>query len=146
MTYHSVVVLMILLGLGPMTMQDSIGTEEAAAVKEVLVNAYVRGVFIERDEKLVKDGFHPEFTMQVLNDEEIITASLDMWLDRLSLNSQKNPNKIEHEFKFIDIVDRAAISKMEIFKNSRHLYTDYFSLYKFKNGWKIVSKIFAKHD
>ena len=146
MTYNLVIVAMIFLGLGPMTVQDSIGTEETAAVKEVLVNAYVRGVFIERDEKLVKDGFHPKFTMQVLNDEEIIKASLDMWLDRLRLNGQKNPNKIEHEFKFIDIVDRAAVSKMEIFENSRHIYTDYFSLYKFKDGWKIVSKIFAEHD
>ena len=146
MTYNLVVVLMTLLGLGPMTVQDSIGTEETAAVKEVIVNAYVRGVFIERDKKLVKNGFHPEFTMQVLNDEEIITASLDMWLERLGLDGQKNPNKFEHEFKFIDIAGRAAVSKMEIFENSRHIYTDYFSLYKFKDGWKIVSKIFAEHD
>jgi hypothetical protein len=146
MTNYLFLVILAFISLATVKPQDSLKNEETAAIQAVLVDAYVRGVFIERDEKLVKHGFHPGFTMQVLNGEEMIQASLDMWLDRLKLEGQKNSNKIEHKFKFIDVVGRAAVAKMEIFENSKHLYTDYFSLYRFQGGWKIVSKVFNAQD
>jgi hypothetical protein len=46
---------------------------------------------------------------------------------------------------FVDVTGNAAIAKIEVFKDSRHVYTDYMSLYKFKDGWKIVNKIYQKH-
>ncbi len=127
--------------------QESIvENEETAAIKEVLSKAYVKGIFVDRDIELVRSGFHPEFTMHVLNNGKIIKASLEMWLQRLELDGTKNKNRIDHQFKFIDIAKNAAIAKMEISENSKHLYTDYFCLYKFDDGWKIVSKIFASHQ
>jgi len=118
---------------------------ETKAIKQVLVDAYIRGIFIDRNIELVKSGFHPDFSMHVLDNKQIIQASLDMWLQRLELDGTKNENKIDHEFKFIDFTKNSAVAKVEIYENSKHIYTDYFSLYKFEKGWKIVSKIFASH-
>jgi len=36
--------------------------------------------------------------------------------------------------------------RMQIWINDEHVYTDYLSLYRFSDGWKIVLKVFASHD
>ena len=120
--------------------------KEIAAIKEVLVQAYVKGVYIHRDKTLVEKGFHPEFVMHVWNNDQVIKASLSMWLDRLKLDGQKHDKAIDYRFDFVDVTGTAAVVKMQIHEDARHIYTDYFSLYRFANEWKIVSKIFMDHD
>lgn len=120
--------------------------EKKAAIKEVLMKSYVQGMHINRDAIAVKNGFHKSFSMHVYVNDEIINATLDMWLDRLELDGIKNTNRIEAEFKLIDASENTAIARMEIYENSKHLYTDYFGLYEFSDGWKIVNKIFYSHD
>ncbi len=143
----SIFIIAVLLDLNSGCAQQAAEeSAESKAIKQVLIDAYVEGIFIDRSVELVRSGFHPEFTMHVLNNGQIIKASLEMWLQRLELDGMKNENKIDHAFKFIDITKSSAIAKMEIYENSKHLYTDYFCLYKFDNGWKIVSKIFAAHE
>ena len=100
---------------------------------------------MNRDSVAVRKGFHPDFVMKVYADDQMIHASLDMWLGRMKLDGVKNPKKIEHEFGSIDVTGNAATAKMEIFIDSKHVYTDYFLLYKFEDGWKIVGKIFYSH-
>ena len=140
-------VLFVLLGLTLAYAQKATDKSfETKAIKQVLVDAYIRGIFVDRNIELVRSGFHPDFSMHVLDGNQIIKAPLDMWLQRLELDGLKNTNKIDHEFKFIDVTNKSAIAKMEIYENSKHIYTDYFCLYKFEKGWKIVSKIFASHE
>lgn len=143
----TILIISVILGLNsPCAQKAADESVETNAIKQVLVDAYIKGIHVDRDIKLVKAGFHPDFAMHVLNDNQIIKASLDMWLQRLQLNGIKNENRINYEFKFIDVTNNSAIVKMEIYENSKHLYTDYFCLYKFDSGWKSVSKIFAAHE
>lgn len=51
--------------------------------------------------------------------------------------------KTTYAFKLIDITRNAACAKIEVYKNNAFFSTDYMLLYKFKDGWKIVSKIFS---
>ncbi len=118
---------------------------ESDEIKNVLVSAYVEGIHMNRDSVAIREGFHPDFVMKVYDDDQMINASLDMWLGRMNLDGTKNPKKIEHEFGPIDVTGNAATAKMEIFIDSKHTYTDYFLLYKFEDGWKIVGKIFYSH-
>ncbi|NIV44636.1 hypothetical protein GWN49_07160, partial [Candidatus Bathyarchaeota archaeon] len=37
----------------------------------------------------------------------------------------------------------AAVAKLDVYKGTTQFSTDYMLLYKFKEGWKIVSKIFT---
>jgi len=32
------------------------------------------------------------------------------------------------------------VARVELFKEGKHLFTDYMSLYRFQEGWKIVAK------
>ena len=120
-------------------------TENELAIKEVLIKCYVEGIHINRDTVAVKKGFHENFIMHVYVNGQIVNASLDMWLGRLQLDGIKNTNLIESTFELVDVSGNSAIVRMEILENSKHMYTDYFGLYEFTDGWKIVNKIFYSH-
>ena len=42
-------------------------------------------------------------------------------------------------------VDNTASVRVEVFRDGKHTFTDYLLLYKFADGWKIVSKAFYSH-
>lgn len=136
------VLLGLLLGAYPLMAQE--GGEEAA-VRQVLIDAYVHGLHVNRDITAVTSGFHPDFIMHVYDDGQLIQAPLAMWLERLQLDGATNPKSVDYQFDLVDLTGNAAIAKMEIFEDRRHIYTDYFGLYRFDDGWKIVNKIFVGH-
>jgi hypothetical protein len=121
-------------------------TNEEGAISEMLVAAYVEGIYVNRDREAVLKGFHPDFVLHVYDGGNLIQAPLEMWLGRLQLDGTRNPDSIDYEIDLIDITGNSAIAKMRIFENSQLLYTDYFGLYKFEDGWKIVNKIFYGHN
>lgn len=116
-----------------------------AAIQEVLETAYVQGLHVLRDEAAVRNGFHPDFMMSVNDGEGVILVPLDMWLERLELDGQRNPKQVEGRFEFVDVTGEAAAAKLQIYEDGEHRYTDYFGLYKMPEGWKIVSKSFQSH-
>ena len=119
---------------------------DEAAIQEVLVTAYVEGVFIHRDAEAVRKGFHPDFLMHVYHEGQLIQGSLDMWLERLGLDGTKNPKKIDYTIETIDVTGTTASVKMKLYEDTQQIYTDYFGLYRFEDGWKIVNKVFFSHD
>ncbi len=120
--------------------------EDEVAVRELLVETYVEGIHVNRDPEAVRRGFHPDFIMHVYQDGQVIQAPLEMWLERLHLDGTRNPKPIDHRFDLIDITGNSAVVKMQIYEDSQHIYTDYFGLYKFADGWRIVNKIYYGHN
>ena len=112
----------------------------------MLVETYVEGIYVNRNREAVTQGFHPDFILHVYDDGQLIQAPLELWLGRLQLDGTRNPKSIDYSFDLIDITGNSAVVKMQIYEESHHLYTDYFGLYKFGDGWKIVNKIFYSHD
>jgi len=45
----------------------------------------------------------------------------------------------------VDVTGNAAVAKIEIYKDGKHIYSDYMALYKIDNNWKIVNKIYFSH-
>lgn len=52
---------------------------------------------------------------------------------------------IEAAYVRVDITGTAVV-KLQLFINGEHEYTDYFGLYRFSDGWRIVTKVFQSHD
>ena len=123
------------------------GSAEKEAIKQVIEKAYIRGIHGNQDERTVKSGFHQDFAMLVLRDDTIDKVSVDEWLDRIETMKADNPElwnaKTTHSFVLIDVTDYAAVAKLDVWKGETHFSTDYMLLYKFEDGWRIVSKIFA---
>lgn len=120
-------------------------SRDVAAIQEVLETAYVQGLHVLRDEAAVRNGFHPDFIMSVNDGEGVTLVPLDMWIERMELDGQRNPKRVEGRFEFVDVTGEAASAKLQIFEDEEHRYTDYFGLYKMPDGWKIVSKSFQSH-
>ena len=120
---------------------------DSAAIRRVIAEQYVNAVFVVRDEAGVRRGFHPRFHLFVLDADTVIVAPLDMWLGRLKLDGVPRSDAMRHDVALLDIAGDAAVVRTELFENGRHIYTDYFSLYRFRDGgWRIVSKIFQDRD
>ncbi len=135
-----------LVACGPASERGVTSDSEDAAIRTVLVEAYVEGIHVNRDLAAVQSGFHPDFVMTVYDEGEVIVAPLQMWLDLLQLDGQRTSDTIDYAFSSVDVTGNAATAKMEIYEDGIHIYTDYFSLYKFPDGWRIVNKIFYSHE
>lgn len=119
--------------------------EEAVAITEAIEKAYVSGIWLKGDEQAARAGFDPAFVMQVARDEGLLSVSLDAWLERLGLSGKPLQEGIATEIEVLDQSGDAAVAKVEVLQNGEPLYTDYMSLYKRADGWKIVAKTFHAH-
>ncbi len=117
------------------------------AIKQVIEQAYVRGIHETQDEATVKSGFHQDFAMLVLQDDIMQKVNLDEWLDRIEVMKTENPAlwsaETICEFLMIDVAGNAAVAKLDVHKGETYFSTDYMLLYRFQEGWRIVSKVFS---
>jgi len=117
-------------------------TVEIENVKKTVVEAYVEGIFLQGNAKLLKKGWHPECDIVIFQNGGITKLPAKYWIDRL----EKNPKPLDPSvtYKFIDVkvTGYAAIAIIEIYSDGKQVYTDYMCLYKFNDGWKIATKIY----
>lgn len=138
--------LLVFIGLAA---APALAGAEEAAVKDAVVKAYIEGIWVNRDVDAVKAGFHEEFTMYYLADGELKMRSRADWIQRLEERIREEPDaakpNVRWEFPLVEVTGRAAVVRVELYRDDKHLYTDYLSLYQFDDGWKIVAKIFHSH-
>lgn len=119
------------------------------AVKAVVQSAYVQGVHAKFDPAAMRRGFHPDFRMLVLRDGALGAVTLEEWIARMEKARQDKPGapapQIAADFTSIDVTGNAATVRLELHRDGKHVFTDYLSLYRFADGWKIVSKTFHAH-
>lgn len=122
-----------------------------AEVREVVQRAYVDGIHNFRRVDDVRAGFHPGFEMLVLRDGELERVTIAAWIERLEEQNARNPVPPDAPASFaarypsIDITGDCAVVKVELFREGEQLFTDYLSLYRFSEGWRIVGKVFHRH-
>ncbi len=123
--------------------------KERAAIEAVIESAYIKGIHTEWDAEGGRNGFHPEFNMLIYENDGIRKLPIGDWAKSVERNKKNNPEgpqyEITYEIPMVDITGNAAVAKIELYKDGTHIFTDYMSLYKFSDGWKIVGKIFYRH-
>lgn len=116
-------------------------------IKSVIDEAYIRGIHGNQDEDLIRSGFHEDFRMLVLANNEIEKVDIDDWLTRIESMKKDNPElwsaEATRRFKLINVDGYAAVAVLDVYRGETHFSTDYMLLYKFDEGWMIVSKIFS---
>ena len=74
-------------------------------------------------------------------------VTIDMWFKRIEQIKKNNPEMWREETHYdsmqINVTGYAASVQLDVYKGDTFFSTDYMLLYKFKEGWKIVSKIFS---
>jgi hypothetical protein len=122
--------------------------DEQAAVRAVVQSAYVEGVHAKGDPALMRAGFHPDFRMLVLRDGTMSAVTLDEWAARIEKGAKERTGPapaIRAEYPVIEVTGRSAVARVELYRDGKHTFTDYLSLYRFPDGWKIVAKVFHAH-
>lgn len=126
--------------------------EEKEAVKKVITSAYVNGLQNKGPVTDIEAGFHPGFDLLGVRNNELTKWPIYSWIDYHEKKLAEDPSppgpedRVSAEFPVIDITGNAAMAKVELYRNSRLIFTDYLSLYKFEEGWKIVNKIYYRHE
>jgi ketosteroid isomerase-like protein len=121
---------------------------EKKAVIQVITDAYVNGVHAKPDPDAMRRGFHPDFRMLVLTDGKMTAVTLDEWAGRVAKGAA-NPAAprpaIKADFPQVDVTGTVASARVEVYRDGKHTFTDQLLLYKFADGWKIVSKAYYTH-
>ncbi|HYG04423.1 MAG TPA: nuclear transport factor 2 family protein [Chryseosolibacter sp.] len=118
------------------------------AIKAVVSSAYIEGIQNRGNVEDIRKGFHPSFNMLRLSDNEIKPLAIEDWianLEKAKANNVAPPAKTEGKFLNVDVTGNAAVVKLELFREGKKTFTDYLVLYKFTEGWRIVSKTFYRH-
>lgn len=125
--------------------------EEKEAIKKVIQTAYVDGLHNNESVEDFESGFHPGFNLLGVKDNMLTKFPIYSWVQSFEKRKAKNPAPLTGEKKttcnylLIDVTGNAAIAKIELLRNKELIFTDYLQLYKFDDGWKIVSKIYYRH-
>ncbi len=121
------------------------GDEEA--IKALIQAAYVDGLQNLGDLEKTRAGFHPDFVLLGLRDGQLTRLPIADWIastEKRKASGQKPP-LTTCKFLQVDITGDAAMVKLELHREGQRIFTDYLSLYKFPDGWKIVGKIYFRH-
>ena len=120
-------------------------------IKNVIQTAYVDGLQNEGDFKKIDAGFHPDFELLGIGkDNEMWRLSITDWKKSVEKKlkegklPKKGKDKVSIKFLSVDVTGTVAVAKFEFYVGDKLVYIDYQSLYKFSDGWKIVSKVFYK--
>jgi hypothetical protein len=137
---------LIALTFAPVTLAAQ-GAAEEEAIKALVQTAYVDGLINLGDLEKTRAGFHPDFVLLGVQDGKLTRLPIADWIagtEKRKAQGQKSPEMTCKILK-VDITGGAAVVKLELHRGTVHVFTDYLSLYKFPDGWKIVGKIYHRH-
>ncbi len=145
------IAILSLFSLSVFTGNGMADEKEEAAIKKLITEAYVNGLINAGDLEPTKKGFDPGFNLLMRGrDDKLGKWPIADWIKNVEKKKEQNPDgpkeKFTVKFVFVDVTQDAAVAKVELTKSGKHIYSDYLSLYKFKSGWRIVSKIYYEHN
>lgn len=139
----------LICSAGSYAQKSAEGSGDQAAIKTLIQTAYVDGLQNKGDLEATRKGFDPGFNLLSNKSDRLGKYPISKWIASTERAKQAHPGPPKQlttcEFELIDITGKAAMAKVHLFKAGKKIYTDYLSLYKFNNGWRIVSKIYHKH-
>lgn len=123
--------------------------EEKEAIQEVIQAALVDGYLNNYDVDEMEKGIHPEFrSMEVRNN----SLSQRRYEDLLAYVERVKPIrphgrrvKVTVEFLMVDVIGNIGCAKVEFYDGATLHGTDFITLMRFDDGWKILGAIAYEH-
>lgn len=132
-----------------LTAMPALADADDDAIRQVIQKAYVEGIQTTGDAEAIRAGFDPQFIMFVPKDEGIEQMSIETWISRIEKSLAENPDRetpnVSAEIDVLDKSGNVAVARIKVTRNGKHVFTDYMSLYKREDGWKIVAKVYQVH-
>lgn len=132
------------IGLGLYAQTES----EKKAILNTIEKAYVQGLQNGKEIDNINKGFHPGFNLLGVDQGNNLTKypiyTWEAGVRKRVEAGQLPPVETTAKYPLVDITGNAAIVKVELFKEGKQIFTDYLSLYKFEEGWRIVAKVYNR--
>ncbi|NIM90966.1 MAG: methyltransferase domain-containing protein [Candidatus Aminicenantes bacterium] len=123
--------------------------EEKEAIVKLIEECYVGAAHNNIDIDVLKKGFHESFAWQNMHHGRLFTTTLKQWIILLNRQEWLRPdwnNRTTAEIEVIGLEGNAAVAKVKIYNNKVQDYTDFLSVLKFTEGWKITNRISKRHE
>ena len=120
-------------------------------IQALIEASYINGAFNDLDTASMREGFHPVFKIYgAQKDGGLQQLPIEEWIAgiekrKASPDFDPKDQKWAHRFALVDVTGSAAVAKIELFNDGKHVFTDYLSLLKLGNGWKITDKVYYRH-
>lgn len=123
---------------------------ETDDIKKVVLDGYIHGAFNELNPEAMSKTFHEDFAIFSTKGKALDRYEIEDWVAgtkrrKGSADFDPSKNKWDHQFDVVDVTGGSAMVKVELSKEGKLIYTDYLSLLKFEQGWRIVAKVYHKH-
>ena len=147
MSVRFIVAALIAAALIAPVASPALAQSDEDAIKALIQSAYVDGLQNLDDLAKTKAGYHSDFVLLGLRDGKLTRLPIAEWMasaEKRKAEGVKPPLTV-CKFVTIDVTGSAASVKLELHQNDKRIFTDYLSLYKFPDGWRIVGKIYYRH-
>lgn len=125
--------------------------DNAAAIEEVIREAYINGVYNTGYMLSVTQGFSPDFTAIVFEDkDQSRLETIEDWVKKTEQNKASGnlPLKGDQEVSFsivkLEISNNIANARVQFMVGGKVQHTDFIGLYKFSTGWKLVNMMYEE--
>ena len=140
---------MLLMGLAAPSVvvgQMTPSADDEREIRRVVMEAYVQGMHGNGDRDVIRAGFHPDFVMKVLRDDGSVTSvTIQEWMSRLPAEGTPVERPVEAEIPRVLLTGNTAVAEIHVAREGQQIFTDYISLYRFPEGWRMVAKVFYNH-
>ena len=119
--------------------------KEKETVKKIIVDAYINGFFLKGDAKAIEKGFHPKCEVVRFRYMDIHKQPISYWIDHYKKYPGPSYKDAVYQFRSLTVMERIANAVVEVQATKELTFTACFSLFKLKEGWKIVSKAVYLH-
>ena len=121
--------------------------DEEQAILKVIEKSYVKGIHEKFDEAAIMSGFHPAFILFTRRESKVMHMPLADWVGRIKKSADPNATPRDARFKpiAVNVTIDAASACIELHRDGKHIFTDFFLLFKLDGEWKIVGKISHRH-
>lgn len=126
----------------------SFAQSDEEAIKQVINSAYIGGIHNGGPVADIRRGFHPSFVMIAKSNNDVKTTALEDWISAIEKNRQSSPapaTPATAKFSAVQVNGFAAAVTLDLMRGDKKVFTDNLLLYKFDEGWRIVSKNFYRY-
>jgi hypothetical protein len=127
--------------------------DEVAAIKEVIQEAYVDGIFNEGYMRSIDLSFSDHFeSIGLLENDETVVETISQWKEMVRSRKQQGyypvppSDHVTVKYLHVEVSRTVANVKLEFLVGGVPKYIDFLALYKFSGGWKIVNRTYHAID
>lgn len=128
---------------------DEYSEEEKKAIQKVIQDALVDGYLNNYDINEMEKGIHPVFRSMEIRNNSLSERGYEDLKAYVKRVKPQRPNgrrvKVTVKFLMVDVVGNIGCAKVEFYDGPTLHGTDFITLMKFQDGWKIMGAIAQEH-